>query len=209
MEEPISGLPAESADTLELGVVLGHNQAFGLIAGRCSAAQAASLRRLREEKKYRSCNLSWNEFCTRYLKVSRTQADKTIRLLEEFGPSYFTVAQMTRISPDAYRAIEPAVKDGAIHVDGEAIELIPENAHKVAAAVAGLRNAMPPKKPAARQLEMHERLAELDKRCAAAIRDFDEIARKERHGENWLQLAGILARHYAEVARLSMENGIV
>ncbi len=209
MEKSISERAVEDTEALDLGVVLGHHQAFGLIAGRCSAAQAASLRRLREEKKYRSCNLNWQEFCSRYLKISQTQADKIIRLWEEFGPSYFTVSQLTRISPETYRAIEPSVRDGAIHVDGEAIELIPENAHRVAAAVAGLRGSIKPKKPAPRQLEMHERLADLDTHCAAIAAEFEEIARKERRGENWLLFAGILSRHHQKIARIALEHGLV
>ena len=39
-EDFLSELPAESAALLDLGVALGQNHAFGLIAGRCSAAQA-------------------------------------------------------------------------------------------------------------------------------------------------------------------------
>ena len=50
---------------------------------------------------------------------------------------------LTRISPETYRAIAPAVKDGALHVDGEAIELNAENSRKVAAAVSRLRRAIP------------------------------------------------------------------
>jgi len=49
-EDFLSELPAESAALLDLGVAPGQNHPFGLIAGRCSAAQAAGLRRLREEK---------------------------------------------------------------------------------------------------------------------------------------------------------------
>jgi hypothetical protein len=51
LPEPDSGpgseLPADDAELLDLGSVLGQNLTFGLVAGRCSAAQAASLRRLR------------------------------------------------------------------------------------------------------------------------------------------------------------------
>ena len=58
------------------------------------------------------------------LKISGSEADKIIRLWEEFGASYFELAQLIRISPEGYRAIEPAVKDGALHHEGEAIELM-------------------------------------------------------------------------------------
>jgi hypothetical protein len=45
METSNSELPAEVAELLELGSVLGQNQAFGLVAGRCSAAQAFARRK--------------------------------------------------------------------------------------------------------------------------------------------------------------------
>jgi hypothetical protein len=46
-------LSADVAELLDSGSVLGQNQAFGLVAGRCSAAQAASPRRLREDKNFK------------------------------------------------------------------------------------------------------------------------------------------------------------
>ena len=61
---------------LDLGVALGQNHAFGLIAGRCPAAQAAGLRRLREEKLYKRCAENWRDFCPQYLKMSRSEVDR-------------------------------------------------------------------------------------------------------------------------------------
>jgi hypothetical protein len=40
----------------------GLNQAFGLMAGRCSAAQAVAIRRLRNDKLYRSLTDKWADF---------------------------------------------------------------------------------------------------------------------------------------------------
>jgi len=127
---------------LDLGVVLGQTQAFGMIAGRCTAAQALGLKRLREEKLYKSCALTWEDFCRGHLKISKPEADRTIRLFDEFGPDYFDLSALTRISPETYRAIAPAVKDGAIHFNGEAIPLKPENSRIVSAAVAELRRTI-------------------------------------------------------------------
>ena len=78
------------------------------------------------------CAPNWREFCTSYLKISGSEADRIIRLWEEFGASYFELAQLIRISPEGYRAIEPAVKDGALHHEGEAIEFDAENSRKLA-----------------------------------------------------------------------------
>src|SRR5947208_6941126 len=115
---------------LDLGVSLGQHHAFGLIAGKCSGAQAQTLKRVREEKLYLQCEPVWREFCPKYLGMSSSQADRIISYLDEFGPKYFQLAQLTRISAETYRAIAPAVQDGAIQVNGDAIDLAPENARK-------------------------------------------------------------------------------
>src|SRR5690348_3566993 len=122
-EKSVSGWPADKAELLELGVAVGQNHAFGLVAGRCSAAQAEGLRRLRDQKLYKRCTEKWGEFCPRYLKMSRAEVDRTIQLLEEFGPAYFEVSQLTRISRETFRTIAPSIGNGVLHHNGEAIEL--------------------------------------------------------------------------------------
>jgi hypothetical protein len=114
---------------------------------------------------------------------------------------------LTRISPETYRAIQPVVKEGALHFDGEALELDVENSRKIAAAVAELRRRASGKKPAG-QPEMHQRLAELDKRCTSMILEFEEISQKERHGENWLQFTRVLERLFSSLQRIRTDNGL-
>jgi hypothetical protein len=106
---------------------------------RCTAAQAEALRGLRDSRAYQRLDLTWEGFCAGYLGVSRSQVDRIIALLEEFGPQYFELSQLTRVSASTYRQLESNVKDGAIEVYGEPVPLIPENAHKIARAVASLR----------------------------------------------------------------------
>ncbi len=113
--EIVSTLKTEDVQLMELGFALGQNHTFGLLAGRCSAAQAVGIRRLREEKTYKRCCESWDEFCPQYLKISRGEADRIIRLLDEFGQVYFELSQLTRISAATFRAIAPAVSDGVLH----------------------------------------------------------------------------------------------
>jgi hypothetical protein len=211
MGKPIIELSDEVSEFLDLGVALGQSQAFSLVAGRCSAAQAATLLRLRQEKKYLRCASNWRDFCTKYLKISGSEADKIIRLWEEFGASYFELAQLIRISPEGYRAIEPAVKDGALHYEGETIEFDAENSRKLAEAVTELRGEAARSKPARkgpRQREMHERIADLDRTCTKWIREFQQISRKERSGENWILLTRVLMRARSELSQLERENGL-
>ena len=131
MKETNIEVSAESAGFLDLGVVLGQSHAFSLIAGRCTAAQAAALQNLREEKLYKRCTPYWDEFCSKYLKISRSEADKIIRLWDEFGPAYFQVSELTRISAATYRTIAPSVKDGALQFHGEYLEFNAENSRKI------------------------------------------------------------------------------
>ena len=174
MENQICERPAVD-EMLDLGMVLGQNQAFGFLAGRCSAAQAETIRRLRNEKLYKRVTEHWKEFCRQYLKMSGTQADSIIRLWEEFGAGYFEIAQLTRVSPETYRALAPAVDNGVLTLNGEQIELTIENSRKVAAAVSKARRSLPSKKQA--DLPVTERIYRLDELCTAIIDEFAGIKR--------------------------------
>jgi hypothetical protein len=57
------------------------------------------MKRLREEKLYRRGAPTWEDFCCAYLQTSKREADCTIRLFDEFGPDYFDLSALTRISP--------------------------------------------------------------------------------------------------------------
>jgi hypothetical protein len=136
--------PDAAPDNFDLGTWLGRRQAFGAIAGRCSAAEAECLRRIRHDKLYKGRAEHWSDFCTRHLNMTKQNADRIIRLLEEFGPAYFQLSQITRISPETYRQIASAVSEEGLRVHGDIIALEPSNSEKLAAAVAQLRA---PKKP--------------------------------------------------------------
>ena len=136
-ESVIEKRPDQAA--YELGTLVGRHEALGLIAGRCSAADAVTLRSIREGQLWRSQTPTWNDFCETRLKMSRGNANRLIRLLDEFGENYFNISSVTRMSPEVYRAIAPSIRDNALHVDGEAIALTEENAPRIAAAVDDLR----------------------------------------------------------------------
>jgi hypothetical protein len=175
-----------------------------LIAGRCSAAQAQNLSRLRKEQKYKQLTPHWRDFCSRHLKISQTQADQIISLWEEFGPGYFEVAHLTRVSAETYRALAPNIEDGKLLLDGEAIEMNEENALKVSAAVAALRRALP--KKAKQPKPPRERLAALDKRCTAVIDEFRQLAGIESAGADRLLFQATLTRLSSALSRIELEN---
>ena len=119
---------SDSRAALDLGRLLGQRRAFAAVGGRCSAAHAQLLRRIRDEKLYLPIAPSWRAFCGAYLAISRRHADYLIGLLKRFGPIYFELSQLVGLSVKQYLAIEPAVREQSLVVDGAAISVIPENA---------------------------------------------------------------------------------
>jgi hypothetical protein len=207
MHSTIPDLPPEIAEVLQAGVVLGQNHSFALVAGRCSAAQAEALLRLRESKSYLRLAKTWKDFCTQFLHMSYSRADRIIRCWQEFGAGFFELQNLISISPEGYRSIEPAIKDGAIHFNEEAIELDPENSQKVVAAVAELRRSQATlEAPPPRTVE--ERLAALNKRCDGIVAEFSQIAGLKCEGDEKTRLEAALSRASTALRRLEMELGI-
>jgi hypothetical protein len=130
---------AHPVSKFDLGALIGRGQAFSLVVNHCSAAQAQCLARIREEGLYKALNLTWDEFCKQHAGASRTHADEIIRRLREFGTAYFHLSEITRISPQSYRAIQGALKGEAIEFGGESIPLTPENASRIRQAIGALR----------------------------------------------------------------------
>jgi hypothetical protein len=221
-EYPSTEAAARDAELLDLGVVLGQTHAFGLIAGRCSAAQAEALRRLREDKLYKRLSETWDDFCRGYLQISKTEADRTIRLLEEFGPAYFDVSQLTRISPETYRAIAPAVQNGMLHFNGEAIPLSPEHSRKVAAAVAEMRRAIP-KRITTPELQrimqeitdsqhdfyLGERIVKLHECCIVIVKELERISSDERLSDSRMIFNSAVAAAYEGFGRLALAHSLI
>jgi hypothetical protein len=198
MNEP--AIPANVFEgDLDLGMILGRNQAFGLIAGRSAAAQAACLREIRDKKLYRNRCPDWDQFCREHLHMGRSQANYVIQLLNEFGPDYFELSQLTRISPETYRAIQPALQDKALHFEGEAIALIPENAARVSAAVAQLRKTAAPEPP---KLPEKKQLDALEKRCSAIVEEFAQLVNRRQTPH---QLSIVLSSLQTRLTRLQSQ----
>jgi hypothetical protein len=192
----------DDSGVLGLGTLLGRRQAFGLIAARCSAADAASLREIREKKSYRYLAKGWVEFCDQHLAMSHTHANRIIGYLEEFGPAYFEMAQFTGISPATYRTIAPAIQDHALHLDGQVIALLPENTEKLAQAVEQLRQtATPPPapKPAA------ERVAGLERRLLQLTAEISELCNSEPPGETRMRLGLVLLAAHERLDQLTSQ----
>ena len=53
----------------------GRQQAFAMMATKCTLAQADCLRQLRETRAYEAYGLTWDEFCKQHAGLARSQAD--------------------------------------------------------------------------------------------------------------------------------------
>jgi hypothetical protein len=124
---------------IDLGMWLGRRQAFALVAGRCSAADAECIREVRRNKRYRALRMTWEQFCEERLGITFVTANKIVRQLAEFGPEFFTLTQLTHVTAEEYRRLRPAVRGHALLHAGEEIPIEAENGPRLAAAIEELR----------------------------------------------------------------------
>src|SRR6185369_13952738 len=176
MEEINDATPDEQ-QVLELGMVLGQRRAFAMVAGRCSAAEAECLRKIRDEKTYLKFAPNWAEFCERQLKISKRTADRAIALLKKHGPLYFETAALTGITPAEFERIEHAIQRDGIHLGSEVIALIPENATRAVDAVARLQAEAAAAQCAEPAASAEEKIRELEKRAVQLCASFHKTAR--------------------------------
>jgi hypothetical protein len=127
---------------------------------------------------------------------------------------------LTRVSPETFRAIAPAIQDGALHYQGEAIELNPENSRRVAAVVAELRSALPKRAAESRSLmrevqglcheaDLTVRIKKLNDCGTALVAEFEKISSDEGLGPARVLLHAALAHVCSELSRVAAENGVV
>jgi hypothetical protein len=201
LRPPVAALPdgKPEGSVEEVNRWLGRREAFSLVAGRCSAADVECMRRIRDGKLYLGRALDWEEFCAKELHMSKSNVKHLIRLLEKFGPEYFHIAQITRISVADYRAIAPAVSAQGIAWNGEVIALTPENAGRIAAAVSALRTEAAAKT----EPSFSDRLAALDAAGERLLKQFREL--KKVGGSSNPYLAGSVGSLKSKVERLSLE----
>jgi hypothetical protein len=160
-------------EAFDVGTWVGRRQAFALVAGRCSAADAEILFEIREKKLFRTIEHTWEEFCVKRLGMTRGYVDRVIRQYNDLGPNFSKLACFTRIKPAEYRLIAGAVTEEGLAYGGEVIALEPENAPKLAEAVEALRRdgvcQTNPSDPAERAF------AKAGKAMKSAIAEFERL----------------------------------
>ena len=169
---------ASEPGEFDLGTWLGRRQAFGLMAGKSAAADVDCLRHIRDTKSYKSKCRDWGEFCAQYIGASKTHVNRMIQCLDKFGPQFFELTQLTRVSPQAFDAIAPHLTDEGLTLDGETFALRADNSRQVAAAVAELRKraeASPEKSPS--QI-LEERFEDLIRRVISTGEALDSVEKR-------------------------------
>jgi len=195
-------------EKVSVGRMLGRRDAFTAIAGRCSAAEAVQLRRIREDRDYLKICGSWKEFCIEHLHASRSNVDRIIALLDEFGVDYFVISQYTRVSPETYRILAPSIRNGALQVQGEEIALIPENATLIGRAVRSASTRKSIERSARREPAFHELVASIERRCKETGQDFRSLCDRFRSREERHQIALTLTAVKNAFAALGVDLGL-
>jgi len=131
----------------KLGQWVGRREAFGLIAGRCSAAEIEAIRQIRDENLYRDLHCNWDECCTRYLHASRRSVDRELGYLHKYGPAFFTVRQLTHITVKEYESIAGHITEHGVNLDGSLVAVHVDNSDQLAAAVEELLKRAEPRQP--------------------------------------------------------------
>ena len=178
---------------LQAAALTGRQQAFAMIASKCTYAQAVCLKEIHATRAYEQLDLTWEQFCTQHCGISRVTAETIIKRLDEFGEAYFRLAAIVRISPDTFREIAGRVTAETIELDGEHIPLTSDNAQKIRA---GIRRLQDEVRRLQTQFRVPTRIAEFGVRTDDVIQAVTARARLGR-ALSQDELAGLrsLANH--------------
>jgi hypothetical protein len=115
--------------------------------------------------------------CKQRAGIGRSTADQIIQNLEEFGPDYFVIAQVTGISANEYRRISGSVSNHALLHAGVEIPIEVENAPRLVAAVEALRRhaAVASEPPEDATAEASRCLAKAERALRTALAELDKL----------------------------------
>jgi hypothetical protein len=189
----------KSQEWLDAGLCIGRQQAFAIIATKCSAAQAQCLKQLTESGAHEMLGLTWEEFCPQYTGICRATADRIIQQYDEFGEAYFKLSSLAQISPETYRHIANRVDAETIEVAGEPVALTEENGPKIRAHIQTLRAQI-----RAERRRTEPGLQELQSRLDDVLAEASRLIGADMPADRQAALCGLAldaARKWAKVAR--------
>src|SRR5438093_637985 len=103
---------------IEAATSTGRQQAFAMIASKCTYAQAICLREIHNTHAYEKLELTWEQSSTKHAGISRVTAEPITHRADEFGEAYFRLCPIVRISPDTSRHPADRVTPETIELDG-------------------------------------------------------------------------------------------
>lgn len=181
----IVGEAIEQQDAMQVMLRIGQFRALGAVGAMTSALAAREVKRLKAEKAYKLFGLDWEQFCPKFLGVSRPTADAQIKKLEEFGDVYFALSDITRMSPATFKAIEGSIReDGAIEFGNEVVPIDKANAPRVREIVAHFQEEIRKEKQRASDARHDAKLTaqqrdEAKKNASRTQERFDDYKRKQ------------------------------
>jgi len=188
-------------DLVDVGAWIGRQQAFAVIANKCSAAQALSLKQVKETRLFEQLGLNWDEFCRDHAGISRTNADTLIRQLDEFGEAYFRLSEIARISPETFRHIADQVDDQGIEIDGEKLALIPDNAPRIRTAIRTLRAQL--RQARAAQVQSNPGVTQFQIRLDALLEEVSRLIAPLMSEQDRSALRGLAAYAVSKWSRIA------
>ena len=135
-----SRVTARQQEALRPGSLVGTKAGVQRDSGTVLGGRCRVLRQIRKSKAYRSLDLTWDQFCKEKVGITRPVVDRVIRQLEEFGPAFFQLASILRITADEYRLIAGSVAEDGVVYEGEKIAINVENTSLLSQAVESLRS---------------------------------------------------------------------
>ena len=197
-------MSTELAEPVELGTWIGRAQTFGLLASYGAAGQAQHLLRIRESGAYKLLHLSWDEFCREHAGLSRPRVDELIRCLEQFGETYFRLTELVPVSPAAYRLLEPRIQGQQLEIDGELVEISPENALRIRQAILRLRAELKATRDLAERASMPA-IADLHRRLDECFHQMHALATGELSEPETAGLRGLFNFATCSLQRLAKQ----
>lgn len=167
--------------------------------GDVRAAQVANLRRIRDERLYTDLTSTWEEFCEKYLRITRRSVDRNIRRLKEFGPLFFRVAGAVPISSQEYRLIRGHVCPDGVRLDGVLIPFDESYFEELSDAITELLRRGGSKSAKARGESFSRVIAQLETAAKALDRYDRTLDRLQK-----FELSALLGR----AARRAMQMGV-
>ena len=192
-----------------LGMMLGRGQAFGLLANQSLVAQAECLLKIRDSGVYKITGHTWEQFCPEFVGMSRQAVEALLANLQEFGANYVRLSEIVRISPDTYRRLEPKISGEQIEIEGEMVDIAPENAARIRQAVVSMRSQLQETQKQKDKLDARMSagpwMANLKGRIDDNLQDLHHLAECVRNPEQITLLRELLQSFGRQLQKVSRE----